>query len=70
MSEDAVRPVRPPRPCPICSKMSVPAFQPFCSKRCADVDLSRWFGGVYAVPTPEGPDDEAPSPPRRDDADD
>jgi endogenous inhibitor of DNA gyrase (YacG/DUF329 family) len=50
--------------------MSVPAFQPFCSKRCADVDLSRWFGGVYAVPTPEGPDDEAPSPPRRDDADD
>lgn len=49
--EDAPR--RGPRPCPICNKMSLPEFHPFCSKRCADVDLSRWFKGVYAVPAPE-----------------
>jgi endogenous inhibitor of DNA gyrase (YacG/DUF329 family) len=33
--------------------MSVAAFHPFCSKRCSDIDLSRWFSGVYAVPTEE-----------------
>jgi len=26
---------------------------PFCSKRCADVDLSRWFKGGYAIPASE-----------------
>lgn len=42
--------------CPICSKPAVHAYRPFCSKRCADVDLSRWFSGTYAVPVVE-PDD-------------
>lgn len=50
-------PERPARPCPICSKMSVAAFHPFCSKRCADVDLSRWLVGVYAIPAAESDDD-------------
>jgi len=40
----------PARPCPICGKPSAPALRPFCSKRCADIDLHRWLGGVYAVP--------------------
>ena len=39
--------------CPICSKPAEQAFRPFCSKRCADVDLQRWFAGVYAVPAVE-----------------
>ena len=39
------------RKCPICGKPAVEAFKPFCSKRCADVDLNRWFKGVYAVVT-------------------
>lgn len=43
--------------CPICGKPTEEAFRPFCSKRCADVDLSRWLGGVYRVETNEGPDD-------------
>lgn len=50
-----------PRPCPICSKMSVERYRPFCSKRCADVDLQRWFTGSYAVPVVEedrSPDDD------------
>lgn len=53
------------RPCPICSRMSVVAFHPFCSKRCADVDLNRWLGGVYRIPTNESPND--PQPPKEDD---
>ncbi|MBR9844389.1 MAG: DNA gyrase inhibitor YacG [Rhodobacteraceae bacterium] len=37
--------------CPICSKETVKAYRPFCSKRCADVDLGKWFSGDYAVPS-------------------
>ena len=36
--------------CPICGKLFVgDDYAPFCSKRCADVDLGRWFNGSYAV---------------------
>ena len=45
-------------PCPICRKPAVADYRPFCSKRCADVDLQRWFSGAYAVPAVEA--DEAP----------
>ena len=41
------------KPCPICGKASMAETSPFCSKRCADVDLHRWLGGAYAVPTDE-----------------
>lgn len=44
--------------CPICKAAETAAkFRPFCSKRCADVDLHRWMGGHYAVPAVEPPDD-------------
>ena len=46
--------------CPICGKPTNHETKPFCSKRCADVDLARWFRGGYAVPTSESeeiPDD-------------
>jgi endogenous inhibitor of DNA gyrase (YacG/DUF329 family) len=38
------------------------AFRPFCSARCADVDLGRWFTESYRVPagTPGLEDEEAP----------
>ena len=36
--------------CPICGKPAAEAFKPFCSKRCADIDLGRWFKGGYAIP--------------------
>lgn len=40
--------------CPICRKRdAVESMKPFCSKRCADIDLGRWFNGSYAVPTEE-----------------
>jgi len=48
------------RPCPICGKPASGDDRPFCSKRCADVDLHRWLKGGYAipvVPTPEEDED-------------
>jgi endogenous inhibitor of DNA gyrase (YacG/DUF329 family) len=44
--------------CPICSKPAEVAFKPFCSKRCADIDLNRWLSGVYAVPVKEIDDED------------
>lgn len=44
--------------CPICRKPVDPAYRPFCSKRCADVDLQRWFTGRYAVPAVENEADK------------
>ena len=41
------------RHCPICGKPTEEKVRPFCSKRCADVDLSRWLKGVYAIPAEE-----------------
>lgn len=48
-----------PRPCPICGKPAVLETRPFCSKRCADVDLHRWLGGTYAIPVVEADGAEA-----------
>lgn len=49
--------------CPICESRSAdPKFRPFCSKRCADVDLSRWLKGGYAIPgRPSDQAEETPS---------
>jgi endogenous inhibitor of DNA gyrase (YacG/DUF329 family) len=44
--------------CPICAKPVVEQFRPFCSKRCADVDLHRWFSGSYAVAGKEDEDED------------
>jgi endogenous inhibitor of DNA gyrase (YacG/DUF329 family) len=41
---------RPSKPCPECGKPADPATQPFCSKRCRDVDLNRWLSGKYVIP--------------------
>ena len=41
---------RPQRGCPICGNPAAEATYPFCSRRCADLDLHRWFSGVYAIP--------------------
>ncbi len=43
--------------CPICEKKSDPRYRPFCSRRCADVDLGKWLTGSYALPSHS--DDEA-----------
>ncbi|MEE2692329.1 MAG: DNA gyrase inhibitor YacG [Pseudomonadota bacterium] len=43
--------------CPICAKPMVGDYAPFCSKRCADIDLHRWLTGGYAIPAVEAEDD-------------
>lgn len=45
--------------CPICGKETNAETRPFCSKRCADVDLARWLNGQYAVPSDDPEDIEA-----------
>jgi endogenous inhibitor of DNA gyrase (YacG/DUF329 family) len=47
-----------PKPCPICGKPAEQAFRPFCSSRCRDVDLNRWFSGSYIVPGRDNSEDE------------
>ncbi|MCC6717122.1 MAG: DNA gyrase inhibitor YacG [Acetobacteraceae bacterium] len=37
--------------CPICGKPATPRERPFCSPRCAQIDLGRWFGETYRIPT-------------------
>jgi hypothetical protein len=52
--------------CPICGKPALAAYRPFCSRRCADVDLGRWLTEGYRIPVDSGetdadpPDDGAP----------
>jgi len=50
--------------CPICGRLSLPANPPFCSPRCADVDLGRWLSEQYRIPGPPLElDDDPPSSP-------
>lgn len=67
MSADAPKkPIPAARPCPICGKLPVERYKPFCSKRCADVDLNRWLSGSYAIPgRPEEDEDGESGPPER-----
>ena len=50
------------RSCSICGKPVEPKFKPFCSKRCADIDLNRWLSGVYAVPVKNDEDEDGERP--------
>jgi endogenous inhibitor of DNA gyrase (YacG/DUF329 family) len=51
--------------CPVCAKPQEPRYRPFCSRRCADVDLQRWLSGVYAAPAED--DESGPSDPSEED---
>ncbi len=63
-------PLRPRRKCPICGKKAAQATYPFCSLRCADIDLDRWLSGRYRIagsaeddgapPAGESPADDVP----------
>ena len=44
--------------CPICGSAAAERYRPFCSSRCADIDLSQWLKGRYYIPTSEAPRDE------------
>ena len=53
-----LRAVRTAAKCPVCGKEVAADYRPFCSKRCADVDLSRWLKGSYAIPGREAGEEE------------
>jgi endogenous inhibitor of DNA gyrase (YacG/DUF329 family) len=57
-AKDNISPLRKPVPCPNCGQTSHRESYPFCSKRCADVDLNRWFSGSYAIAANEANDEE------------
>jgi hypothetical protein len=42
--------------CPICKSPVTREHRPFCSKRCKEIDLGRWFSGTYSIPAVEPPD--------------
>ena len=44
--------------CPTCGKPAVVEYRPFCSRRCADVDLHRWLSGAYAIAGKEDEDED------------
>ncbi|MEM6635422.1 MAG: DNA gyrase inhibitor YacG [Pseudomonadota bacterium] len=45
--------------CPICAKPAEKAYRPFCSRRCANVDLGHWLGETYRMPVEEEPAEDA-----------
>jgi uncharacterized protein len=48
--------------CPVCSKPAVTAYRPFCSRRCADIDLGRWLTESYRIPAETEEEVENPVP--------
>lgn len=69
MADNVVR-LKPTRPCPICGKPSSQQHHPFCSGRCADIDLNRWLSGAYVIPAGPADVDAEADPPSDDDGDD
>jgi uncharacterized protein len=61
MNESAGEKPKTPR-CPLCGKPRAHRYRPFCSARCRDVDLGRWFEQSYAVPAVEPGYDEEEEP--------
>jgi len=57
-SAPPLRAVRTEAKCPVCGRPIEARYRPFCSKRCADIDLGRWLKEGYRVPTDELPVDE------------
>lgn len=50
--------LRTKKPCPICKKQSQQKYHPFCSKRCANIDLNRWLSGAYIIRAPENEEEK------------
>ena len=63
MSDETGVPSAPPsrRSCPVCRRPADARFRPFCSKRCADVDLGRWLSEAYRILAENDTDDDTPA---------
>lgn len=65
-NEDKIVPF-PPRGrrkqgCAICGGAVTDAHRPFCSVRCAQIDLGRWLKESYRIPAEEAPGDLSSAP--------
>lgn len=49
--------------CPVCGKPAVARYVPFCSRRCAAVDLGRWLTGANVLPGEPVEHDDGPAVP-------
>jgi hypothetical protein len=62
MSDDSLKSAptgaKPVSRCPICNRPADEKARPFCSSRCRDVDLHRWFSGSYVIPATEADEDD------------
>ena len=45
--------------CPICKKQTNDTYRPFCSKRCADLDLGKWLSNSYAIPAADTDEEDS-----------
>ena len=63
MNDNTPPPQPPVKGCPICGKPRDLKYTPFCSRRCADIDLGRWLKGGYVIPgsPPQDGDEDEPS---------
>ena len=52
MTEEKITPI-----CANCGKAVVAEYRPFCSRRCADIDLGRWLNESYTIPAVDPPDE-------------
>ena len=43
--------------CPLCRKPAEAPYIPFCSRRCAQLDLGKWLTGDYKIPAYEAIED-------------
>ena len=43
--------------CANCGKPASAQYIPFCSRRCADIDLGRWLNESYTIPAVDPPDE-------------
>ncbi|KAF0675649.1 DNA gyrase inhibitor YacG [Profundibacterium mesophilum] len=48
--------------CPICARPASPSYRPFCSRRCADIDLGKWLTGGYSLPEGVGEEEDETAP--------
>ena len=48
-------------PCPMCGKEPAAKYRPFCSKRCADLDLGKWLTGAYSIPAADTDEEDGVS---------
>ena len=46
-------------PCPMCNKDPVTKYHPFCSNRCADLDLGKWLTGAYVIPATDTDEEDS-----------